>query len=127
MTSLLAGLVIAALGTLGSSIDTDATPSELHYSVEFDEATGSASLRCEESSTGRCTFWFGGGLGAHPVAAGRGTLEVGDAPAIVRVAAARPAYCAGPDATTPPKWPDCTHGPLGGALDRSATVDYRRQ
>ena len=95
--------------------------------MQFDQATGSAALRCEESSSGHCTFWFGDGRGAYPIAAGSGTLEVGDAPAIVRVAASRPAYCASADESTPPKWPDCTHGPLGGALDRSATVDYRRQ
>ena len=41
------------------------------------------------------------------------------------VVAARPAYCAGLSEQAPPKWPDCTYGPLGGALDRSTTIDYR--
>ena len=126
MTSLLAGLIAAAFTTLGASVDTDPSAA-LHYRVQFDEATGSTSLSCQESSSGSCTFWFGDGLGIASVAAGHGTLPVGSAPAIVRVAAVHPAYCATVSEEAPPRWPDCTHGPLGGALDRSATVDYDRQ
>jgi len=125
MTSLLATLLAAALST-GPIADPDMALSSLNYNVQFDAATGSSTLSCEASSTGRCTFWFGDGVGEGARAAGSGTLAVGDAPAIVRVSAAHPAYCVGVDADTPPKWPDCTHGPLGGALDRSETVDYRR-
>ena len=125
MTSILASLLAAAFTTLGTSVDVDPAAA-LHYSVQFDETTGSTSLTCQESSTGSCTFWIGDGLGVASVATGRGTLSVGSAPAIVRVAAVHPAYCVGVSEQAPPKWPECTHGPLGGALDRSATVNYDR-
>lgn len=125
MTSLLAALLAAALTTLSVSEDADPAAA-LHYSVQFDEATGSTSLSCRESSTGSCTFWIGDGLGVASIATGRGTLPVGGAPAIVRVAAVHPAYCAGVNEQAPPRWPECTHGPLGGALDRSATINYDR-
>ncbi|HEY8974609.1 MAG TPA: hypothetical protein VIN75_10360 [Burkholderiaceae bacterium] len=125
MTPLLAALLAAALN-LGSAADPDATESSLNYSIQFDESTGSAALSCDGSSTGSCTFWFGDGHVDSARAAGSGTLAVGSAPAIVRVSAPHAAYCVGIDADTPPKWPECTHGPLGGALDRTETVDYRR-
>lgn len=125
MTPLLAALLAAAF-PVGPSADPDAVGSSLTYSVQFDAATGSAALSCEGSSTGNCTFWFGDGRADTARAAGSGTLAVGSAPAIVRVSAPHAAYCVGVDADTPPRWPDCTHGPLGGALDRSETVDYRR-
>ena len=125
MTSLLAALLAAALTTLGASADSDPAAA-LHYSVQFDESTGSTALSCRESSSGSCTFWIGDGLGVASIATGRGTLSVGSAPAIVHVSAVHPAYCAGVSEQAPPKWPECTHGPLGGALDRSATVNYDR-
>ena len=125
MTSVLAAFIATALTTLGTNVETDANASALRYSVQFDEATGSASLQCNGSSSGNCTFWFGDGSIERHAAGGRGTLPVGSAPAIVRVVAARPAYCAGLSEQAPPKWPDCTYGPLGGALDRSTTIDYR--
>ena len=127
MTSLLSGLIAAALTTLGWGVDTDAPAAELHYSVQFDEATGSASLACNASSTGRCTFWIGDATSERRAAGGSGTLEVGAAPIIVRVKAASPGYCAASSEQAPPHWPECTRGPLGGALDRSTTVDYRRR
>ena len=125
MTSLLAALLAAALTTLGTSADSDPAAA-LHYSVQFDESTGSTSLSCRESSSGSCTFWIGDCLGVASIATGRGTLSAGSAPAIVHVSAVHPAYCAGVSEQAPPKWPECTHGPLGGALDRSATVNYDR-
>ncbi len=126
MPSLLISLIAAALMPLGAHVDPDANPSALHYSVQFDEATGSASLRCEGSSTGNCTFWIGDALEEHSGADASGTLHVGETPVIVRVRSGNPGYCAGNDLAAPPKWPECTRGPLGGALDRSATVEYRR-
>jgi hypothetical protein len=126
MTSLLAALLAAALATVAPPPDTDADLSSLNYSVQFDESTGSSTLTCEASSSGSCTFWFGDGVVETARASGSGTLEVGGAPAIVRVSAGHPAYCVGVSAEAPPKWPECTHGPLGGALDRTETVDYRR-
>ena len=125
MTSILAGLITVALTTLGASVDADADGDALRYSVQFDPATGSASLRCEGSATGSCTFWVGDTSIEHQAADGRGTLAVGDSPVIVRSSAANPGYCAGMDERTPPKWPECTRGPLGGTLDRSTAVDYR--
>ncbi len=125
MTVLVAGLLAAALTTLATSVESDANASAMHYSVQFDEATGSASLRCQGSSTGSCTFWVGDELSESRSADASGTLPVGGEPVIVRVKSTNPGYCAGLDLVTPPKWPECTHGPLGGALDRSATVDYR--
>ena len=125
MTAFLAGVLATALSTLGTGIEPDANASALHYSVQFDEATGSASLRCQGSSSGSCTFWVGDELSEHKAADGSGTLAVGDTPVIVRVRSGNPGYCAGVDLQAPPKWPDCMHGPLGGTLDRSANVDYR--
>ena len=125
MTSLLAALLATALA-IGPGADPEAGPSSLNYSVQFDAATGSAALSCDASSTGSCTFWFGDERSEGARAAGSGTLEVGSAPAIVRVSATHPAYCVGVSADTPPKWPECTRGPLGGALDRSESVDYQR-
>ena len=125
MVSILAGLSLVVLTTFGTLLDPDANASALHYSVQFDEATGSAELRCTGSSTGSCVFWVGDTLSESGSADGSGTLTVGGLPVIVRVKAANPAYCAGVDLAVPPKWPDCTHGPLGGALDRSTSVDYR--
>jgi len=125
MTPLLAALLAAAL-TLSPAAEPDATLSSLNYNVQFDESTGSTTLTCEASSTGSCIFWFGDGHGDSVRAAGVGTLVVGGAPAIVRVAATHPAYCVGVNAEAPPRWPECTRGPLGGALDRSEAVDYRR-
>ena len=125
MTVLLAGLLATALSTLGTSIEPEANASALHYSVQFDESTGSASLRCQGSSSGICIFWVGSALSEQQSADGSGTLPVGGTPVIVRVRSSSPGYCVGVDLLAPPKWPDCTHGPLGGALDRSATVDYR--
>lgn len=126
MTSLLAALLAAAIATTAAPADSDAALSSLNYSVQFDESTGSSTLTCEASSSGSCTFWFGDGVVQTARAAGSGTLEVGGAPAIVHVAATHPAYCVGVSAEAPPKWPECTRGPLGGALDRSESVDYRR-
>ena len=126
MTAFLAGVLATALSTLGTGIEPDANASALHYSVQFDEATGSASLRCQGSSSGSCTFWVGDELSERKAADGSGTLAVGAAPVIVRVKAASPGYCAGTSEQAPPKWPECTRGPLGGTLDRSASVDYRR-
>ena len=127
MTSLIAGLIAVALTTLGDvDPDANASASVLHYSVQFDEATGSASLQCHDSSTGSCTFWVGDSASDSRAADGSGTLAVGATPVIVRVKAASPGYCAGTSEQAPPKWPECTRGPLGGALDRSASVDYRR-
>ncbi|MFL6681332.1 MAG: hypothetical protein ACJ8IK_23545 [Burkholderiaceae bacterium] len=125
MTPLLAALLAAAF-TASPAAAPDATLSALNYNVQFDESTGSSTLTCEASSTGSCTFWFGDGYVDSARAAGVGTLLVGGAPAIVRVAATHRAYCVGVDAEAPPKWPECTRGPLGGALDRSEAVDYRR-
>jgi hypothetical protein len=125
MTPLLAALLSAAL-PLAPATEADATLSSLNYNVQFDESTGSTTLTCEASSTGSCIFWFGDGYVDRVHAAGVGTLLVGGAPAIVRVAATHPAYCVGVSAEAPPKWPECTRGPLGGALDRSEAVDYRR-
>ena len=125
MTPLLAALLAAAL-PLAPATEADATLSSLNYNVQFDESTGSTMLTCEASSTGSCIFWFGDGYVDRVHAAGVGTLLVGGAPAIVRVAATHPAYCVGVSAEAPPKWPECTRGPLGGALDRSEAVDYRR-
>ena len=127
MTSLFAGLIAVALTTLGNvDPDASASASVLHYSVQFDEATGSASLQCHDSSTGSCTFWVGDSANDSRAADGSGTLAVGATPVIVRVKAASPGYCAGTSEQAPPKWPECTRGPLGGTLDRSASVDYRR-
>jgi hypothetical protein len=125
MTVLLAGLLATALSTLGTSIEPEANASALHYSVQFDESTGSASLRCQGSSSGSCIFWVGDALSEQHRADGSGTLPVGGTPVIVRMRSDNPGYCVGVDLLAPPKWPDCMHGPLGGALDRSATVDYR--
>ena len=125
MTAFLVGLLATALSTLGTSIEPDANASALHYSVQFDESTGSASLHCQGSSSGSCIFWVGDALSEQRSADGSGTLPVGGMPVIVRVRSSNPGYCVGVDLLAPPKWPDCTHGPLGGALDRSATVDYR--
>jgi len=125
MTPLLAALLAAAL-TIAPAAEPDATLSALNYNVQFDASTGSTTLTCEASSTSSCTFWFGDGYVDSVRAAGVGTLSVGGAPAIVRVAATHPAYCVGVNAEAPPKWPECTRGPLGGALDRSEAVDYRR-
>jgi len=127
MTSLLAALLALALAPAGDGIDADPPLSALQFSVRFDEATGSAVLSCDESSSGSCAFWFGDGQGSGPLAVHVGTLLVGDAPAIVRVAALRPAFCAGVSDQAPPRWPDCTHGPLGGALDRSSTIAWHRR
>jgi hypothetical protein len=126
MTSLIAALLAASITTLGASVDPDLALSSLNYRVQFDESTGSTALSCEASSTGSCTFWFGDSVVDGPRAAGVGTLPVGSAPAIVRVAAAHPAYCVGVSEDAPPKWPECTRGPLGGALDRTESVDYQR-
>ena len=124
MTSLLAALLVAALATPGAA--PDAALSSLSYSLQFDEATGSTTLSCKASSTGSCTFWFGDGYIDTASPTGWGTLPVGVDPVIVRVSATHPAYCVGVNADAPPKWPECTHGPLGGALDHSQTVDYQR-
>jgi hypothetical protein len=78
------------------------------------------------SSSGSCTFRVGDALSEHHAAADSGTLAVGATPVIVRVQAASPGYWAGVSDQAPPKWPECTHGPPGGALDRSSTVDHRR-
>lgn len=126
MTAFLAAFLATTLSTLGSGIAPDANASALHYSVQFDEATGSAALRCEGSSTGHCTFWIGDAFNENNGADASGTLHVGDTPVIVRVRSSNPGYCAGVDLSAPPKWPDCTRGPLGGTLDRSASVDYHR-
>ena len=126
MTSVLAGLIAVALTTSGSGVESDSNATDLHYSVQFDGATGSATLACNASSTGSCTFWVGDAASERHAAARSGTLVVGAAPIIVRLKAAAAGYCAGPSEHAPPQWPECTHGPLGGALDRSATVDYRR-
>ena len=127
MTSLLAALLALALAPTRPGVDDEPSTSALQFSVRFDEATGSAALSCDESSSGSCAFWFGDGQGSAPIAVQDGTLAVGSAPAIVRVAAARPAFCAGVSDQAPPKWPDCTHGPLGGALDRSSTIAWHRR
>jgi len=127
MTSLLAALLALAFVPTRAAVDDDPPASALQFSVRFDEATGSAALSCDESSSGSCAFWFGDGQGSGPIAVQGGTLAVGGAPAIVRVTAARPAFCAGVSDRTPPKWPDCTHGPLGGALDRSSTIAWQRR
>jgi len=126
MTSLLAALLAAALGVAPGPAPAPAL-SSLNWNVRFDAATGSTTLTCEDSSSGSCTFWFGDGVVDSPRAAGVGTLPVGGGSAIVRVSATHPAYCVGADADAPPKWPECTHGALGGPLDRSETVDYRRR
>lgn len=126
MTPLLAALLAAALTTVGAGAAPDPALSSLNYSVQFDESTGSTTLTCEASSTGSCTFWFGDGYIDSARAAGSGTLPADSTPAIVRVSATHPAYCVGVSEEAPPKWPECTRGPLGGALDRSETVDYRR-
>ncbi|HEY9023565.1 MAG TPA: hypothetical protein VIP05_04630 [Burkholderiaceae bacterium] len=125
MTSLLTALLATALAAAPGTAP-DPALSALNWNVRFDAATGSTTLTCAASSSGSCTFWFGDGHVDSPRAAGVGTLTVGDAPAIVRVSATHAAYCVGVDADSPPKWPECTRGPLGGALDRSETVDYRR-
>ena len=125
MTVFLAGLLATALSTSGTGIAPEADAPALRYSVQFDEATGSASLRCQGSSSGSCIFWVGDAQSEQQSADGSGTLPVGGTPVIVRVRSGNPGYCVGVDLLAPPKWPDCTHGPLGGALDRSATVDYR--
>jgi hypothetical protein len=125
MVSILAGLITVALTTLGGDGGTAAPAPTLQYSVQFDPATGSAALACEGSSSGSCTFWIGDASLVQSAADGHGTLAVGAAPAIVRSSAANPGYCASPSEQAPPKWPECTHGPLGGTLDRSTTVDYR--
>jgi len=126
MTPLLAALLSTVLGAVPGTAPNPSS-SALNWNVRFDADTGSSTLTCEASSSGSCTFWFGDGVVDSPRAAGVGTLTVGDAPAIVRVSATHPAYCVGVDADAPPKWPECTHGPLGGALDRSESVDYRRR
>ena len=125
MTSILSGLITVALTVLGSPVEPAAGASALHYSVQFDPATGSASLQCTSSSTGSCTFWVGDASSDRVSADRSGTLAVGESPVIVRSSATNPGYCAATSDRVPPKWPDCTRGPLGGALDRSATVDYR--
>ena len=127
MVSILAGLITLALSSTGSDGDAAAPAPALQYSIQFDPATGSASLACESSPTRSCTFWVGDASLVRTAADGHGTLAVGAAPVIVRSSAATPGYCAGPSAQAPPKWPDCTHGPLGGALDRSTTVDSRAE
>ena len=86
MTSVLAAFIATALTTLGSNVEIDANASALHYSVQFDEATGSASLQCTGSSSGSCTFRFGDGSIERHLAGGRGTLAFGSAPAIVQPA-----------------------------------------
>ena len=125
MTSLLAALLATALA-IGPGADPEAAPSSLNYSVQFDAVTGSAALSCDASSTGSCTFWFGDGYIDTASPTGWGTLPEGVDPVIVRVSATHPAYCVGVSADAPPKWPECTRGPLGGALDRSESVDYQR-
>ena len=125
MSAIFVGLLASALSSLGTNIEPDANASALHYSVQFDETTGSASLRCEGSSTGNCTFWIGDALSEQKLADASGTLAVGGVPVIVRVRSSKPGYCVGIDLSAPTKWPECMQGPLGGALDRSATVDYR--
>ena len=125
MTSILAGLITVALSSMGAGVGSDAAAPVLQYSVQFDPATGSASLACENSSSGSCTFWVGDASVVRTAADGRGTLPVGAAPVTVRTSAANPGYCAGLSEQAPPRWPECTHGPLGGALDRSTSVDYR--
>ena len=125
MTVFLASLLATALATTGAPSEPEATASALRYSVQFDESTGSASLRCQGSSSGNCIFWVGDALSEQQSADGSGTLPAGGTPVIVRVRSSNPGYCVGVDLLAPPKWPACTHGPLGGALDRSATVDYR--
>jgi len=125
MTSLLAALLATAFAVVPEA-EPDTDLSALNYVIQFDAATGSTTLSCEGSSTGSCTFWFGDGYTASVRATGVGTLAAGGLPAIVRVAATHPAYCVGVNAEAPPKWPECTRGPLGGALDRSEAVDYRR-
>ena len=125
MTSILSGLITVALSILGTPVEPAAGASTLHYSVEFDPVTGSAAIQCTSSSTGTCTFWVGDASSERRAADGSGTLAVGAAPVIVRSTAANPGYCAGASDKTPPKWPECTRGPLGGTLDRSTTVDYR--
>ena len=125
MVSILAGLITVAVTTLSADGGAAEPAPALQYSVQYDPATGSASLVCESSSSGSCTFWVGDTSLVHTSADGHGTLNVGAAPVIVRSSAANPGYCAGLTDQAPPKWPDCTHGPLGGVLDRSTSVDYR--
>ena len=114
-----------ALSSSGFGHDVDLNASALRYSVQFDAATGSAALACKGSSSGTCTFWVGDTSVQVKAADASGTLAAGAVPVIVRVNTTNPGYCAGLDVAAPPKWPECAHGPLGGALDRSAIVDYR--
>ena len=114
-----------ALSSSGFGHDVDLNASALRYSVQFDAATGSAALACKGSSSGTCTFWVGDTSVQVKAADASGTLAAGAVPVIVRVNTTNPGYCAGLDVAAPPKWPECARGPLGGALDRSAIVDYR--
>lgn len=126
MLFLLAGLAATtvAAATLATSVEPAANASALHFTLHFDEATGSTSLSCRGSSTGWCTFWIGDPVQGQNTP-GQVTIPVGTAPATVTIDARQPAFCAGVDLQMPPNWPACIHGPLGGALDRSASVDYR--
>jgi len=125
MASILSGFLLVALSSSGFGIDADLNACAMHYSVQYDVSTGSAALACKGSSSGTCTFWVGDTSVEHRAADASGTLAAGALPVIVHVNASNPGYCVGLDVAAPPKWPDCAHGPLGGALDRSATVDYR--
>jgi hypothetical protein len=125
MASILSGFLLVALSSSGFGIDSDLNASTMQYSVQYDVNTGSAALACKGSSTGTCTFWVGDTSLERKAADASGTLPAGGLPVIVHVNASNPGYCVGLDIAAPPKWPDCARGPLGGALDRSATVDYR--
>jgi hypothetical protein len=125
MASILSGFLLVALSSSGFGIDSDLNASAMHYSVQYDVATGSAALACRGSSSGTCTFWVGDTSIERRAADASGTLAAGALPVIVHVNASNPGYCVGLDVAAPPKWPDCARGPLGGALDRSAVVDYR--
>jgi len=125
MASILSGFLLVALSSSGFGHDVDLNASALRYSVQFDAATGSAALACKGSSSGTCTCWVGDTSVQVKAADASGTLAAGAVPVIVRVNTTNPGYCAGLDVAAPPKWPECARGPLGGALDRSAIVDYR--
>jgi hypothetical protein len=125
MASILSGFLLVALSSSGFGGEAGLNASAMRYSVQFDESTGSATLACKGSSSGSCTFWVGDTSAQRQSADASGTLAAGGVPAIVRLNTTNPGYCVGLDVAAPPRWPDCAHGPLGGALDRSATVDYR--
>ena len=125
MASILSGFLLVALSTSGFVGESERPAAAMRYSVEFDATTGSAALACKGSSSGTCTFWVGDTSVQVKAADASGTLAAGAVPVIVRVNTTNPGYCAGLDVAAPPKWPECARGPLGGALDRSAVVDYR--